>query len=138
MRIKLNIINKSRDEDASTMEVALINDTRKVIGGQASVISIVDELYGGQFGYICHVKKKLMGMQISTGISGAKELIGMQISVLISGVEKLIGFQGSLFYNVCGEDSYGMQVGLINHRLGGNWYSRFVPFIAIRTGKRTK
>ena len=69
----------------------------------------------------------------------ADEVYGLQWMVLGSNIaRRLRGIQVNLGYNECGEDSIGIQVGLVNRREGGNWYSRVIPIIAIRDWRKIK
>jgi|TARA_Y100000296_G_C5065762_1_gene202247 hypothetical protein len=89
-----------------------------------------------QRNFFCCESDDIRGVQLSGLGNMADEIHGVQGSLGFNLANKLRGLQMTLYGNYCGEDSKGIQVGLINYREGGNWYSKFSPIIAIRTGRK--
>ena len=63
----------------------------------------------------------LNGMSIAP-VNHAKRLRGVQFGAV----------------NSAGDDSYGVQFGILNYCVGRPWYAKFIPGIAIRTGPKKK
>ncbi len=155
MDIKIGLHNKT--EQYSGLEIALIsnekNDSRgvNVAGGwneakdssygvnvALGINGAVDSSYGVNVAGVGNVvKDSSYGMNVA-GLANyvEKEMYGAQLS-LVNAAGKLRGLQAGL-YNVCGEDSKGLQIGLINRREGVPWYAKITPVIAIRTGIKRK
>jgi hypothetical protein len=100
----------------------------------SSLYNYAHELTGIQQSDVINIADKYKGMQAAP-INYAKEAYGLQTGA-ISYAKKFRGIQFSLI-NICGEDSEGLQVGLINYRKGAPWYARFIPFFAFRTKKKS-
>ncbi|MBS3085222.1 hypothetical protein J4225_00880 [Candidatus Pacearchaeota archaeon] len=82
-------------------------------------------------------KNSSYGVNVALGVNyHPNELFGMQVGAG-NGALKLRGCQVG-FYNVCGEDSKGVQIGFLNRRENAPWYAKVIPFIAIRNGKSKK
>ncbi|MBS3094870.1 hypothetical protein J4474_04345 [Candidatus Pacearchaeota archaeon] len=136
----------SETENLLGMQSGGINYAKKGKGFQLGSINYTDNYKGVQTGF-ANVAKKNVGVQ-SGALNFSNESQGAQVGVLnntkdIEGLQtgifnvakKMKGIQFGLF-NVCGEDSGGIQIGLLNYRPGnGQWYTRFTPFIAFR-GRR--
>ncbi len=113
----------NRKENFSGLEVAIAtNQVEKNAKGMCNAI-VMNDIGGNAIGVYnaglaTYIKGKLKGLSFVLGLNYANSLRGVQISLLL---------------NICGEDSIGIQVGLVNYRKSGKWYSRFFPLIAIRT-----
>ncbi|HEA46202.1 MAG TPA: hypothetical protein ENH99_00275 [Candidatus Pacearchaeota archaeon] len=131
---KLEIALRNDAIEAKT-QIGLINNAGRS-NVQVGLSNKATEINGAQIGLLENDSVKVNGFQIAGVMNDSFEVSGSQIAGFANGAEKIYGFQGALLYNRCGEDSCGVQFGLINHRKGGDWYSRFIPLIAVRTGMK--
>jgi len=136
----------SETDDLVGMQAGGVNYAKKGKGFQLGSINYTNKYLGVQTGFT-NITKKNVGVQ-SGALNFSNESQGAQVGVLnntkdVEGLQagifnvakKMKGVQFGLF-NVCGEDSGGIQIGLINYRPGtGPWYTRFTPIIAFR-GRR--
>lgn len=129
-------MSREKKERNNGLEFAIINDTEESRGVQVGVVNGADESRGVQAGIINLVVES-RGVQAGV-INYAGDSYGVQAGIInladVNYLGKLRGVQLSPFLNMCGQNSKGVQLGAINWRNGGKWYSRLIPIVAIRRG----
>ena len=148
MEISLGLVPEK--EEYFGLELALNNNTKISKGLEIGGVNVSEESRGVQVGAINAANELNCGAQIG-GMNGAGESRGVQIGVANLAIKSNYGVQIGLIYNyskklrgaqfspllnICGEDSKGFQLGLINWRNGNPWYSKLVPIAAIRTNRK--
>lgn len=124
MNIKIGLNNKA--EKFSGLEIALINETTESRGvNVAGLVNVADDS-----SYGVNVAGESKGVNVGLINYVLEKCYGCQLGV-INANNWMRGAQFGL-YNVCGKDSKGVQIGLLNHRKKAPWYSRFIPLIAVR------
>ena len=126
MNIKINLLNNEKDFSGIEIGIANLDSGYCSEGIRCGFLNDAKRLKGIQFATL-NISEILQGIQI-----GVFNCVGRGH---YPSDEKFRGLQIGL-YNAVGEDNKGLQIGAVNYRTGGKWYSRVLPIIAIRTGKK--